>query len=869
MNRRPAPGAPPVPSAGKLAAGGVDPSWSRFVDVPSPTGPHRWHLLDRPGTDPAAPVVVCVHGNPTWSVLWGPVIAAIDPRHRVVAPDQLDMGCSARTPARRFVDRVRDLDDLLGALAVTGPVVLVGHDWGGAVAMGWAVDHPDRVRTLVLANTGIAVPAGRRAPTLIRLAATRGLLAPVTRWTSTFVRGTSRLPGSDLAPAVRTLLAAPYRRREHRHGVEAFVADVPFDDTHPSAGPIARVAERLSGLDVPALIVSGSRDPVFDDDFAEDLHARFPDSEVHRVPGASHLSVLHPGVPTAIARWIGERVADVAPAEREAAVTVDEGDAPPAAHRALWAGLAERSGDTSVGFVDGTSGREVTFAEMARTTAATAGRLRGLGVAPGDRIGVLVPPSVELVSLVYACWRVGAVPVIADRGLGLRALGTALTGARPDHLVGPPPAIAAARVFGWARRARRLRLADVVPDDARDDATLGVDDATDGLGPAPSSGDPAAVLFTSGATGPAKGVRYTHGQLAAQRDALTALFDIGPEDAFVAAFAPFALYGPALGIASAVPDVDVTTPGDLTAAALEDACARIGASMVFASPAALANVVATADGVATPALATVRTVMSAGAPVPAATLRAMARLTPAATLHTPYGMTESLPVADVDLRELEEVGPGRGVCVGAPMSGVSVRIVPLGFDPTAAVGEVGVGVTGEVLVRSAWTSAGYDRRWAVEREARPVDVVGRVWHRSGDVGHLDDRGRLWIEGRSVHVIESADGPVTPVPVEVAVEQLPEVRRAAAVGVGPPGTAVVAVVVETGDPTRRRGPRRRDAVPALAPAELTDAVRAAVAPLRVAAVCTIDRLPVDIRHEAKIDRSALSDRVSRLLAGGVR
>jgi acyl-coenzyme A synthetase/AMP-(fatty) acid ligase len=343
-------------------------------------------------------------------------------------------------------------------------------------------------------------------------------------------------------------------------------------------------------------------------------------------------------------------------------------------------------------------------------------------------------------------------------------------------------------------------------------------------------------VFTSGATGPAKGVRYTHAQLAAQRDALAALFDVTPDDRFVAAFAPFSVFGPALGITSAIPDCDVTTPGKLTAAVLDAACAAVDATMVFASPAALANVVATA-GATHPALTRLRLVMSAGAPVPVRTLEAMARLAPVAVLHTPYGMTECLPVASFDLDGILAAGAGAGVCVGVPVPGCDVVI-----DAS------------EILVSAPWCSAGYDRLWATEQHARPDRGDGKVWHRTGDVGHLDVDGRLWVEGRLVHVIHTVAGPVTPVPVEVAVEAAVGVARSAAVGVGPMGVQQLVVVLE--QPGR----------PGLADDATTRAVRAKV-PHPVAAVLQRPALPVDIRHNAKIDRTALAEWADRVLAGG--
>ena len=356
----------------------------------------------------------------------------------------------------------------------------------------------------------------------------------------------------------------------------------------------------------------------------------------------------------------------------------------------------------------------------------------------------------------------------------------------------------------------------------------------------------AAILFTSGATGPAKGVVYRHRQLAAQRDALARTYGITADDRLVAAFAPFALYGPALGIPTCLPACDVTEPAQLTAAMLDDACVRIGATLAFGSPSALANVVATAtDRTTWPGLAGLRTVFSAGAPVPPETLHALAALAPSASLHTPYGMTEALPVTDIDLPAIDAAllddgllddGAG-GVCVGRPVEGARVRIDG----------------DGEILVSAPWVSDGYLDLWDTQHRARLIDGDD-VWHRSGDVGYLDDAGRLWVEGRTVHVIHSDDGPITPVPVERVVERGLGVARSAAVGIGPEGVQQLVVVLE--DP---------EADPGLASTASSDEVRRLVA-RPVAAVLTLRHLPVDIRHNAKIDRAAVAGWAAEVLAG---
>jgi acyl-coenzyme A synthetase/AMP-(fatty) acid ligase len=189
------------------------------------------------------------------------------------------------------------------------------------------------------------------------------------------------------------------------------------------------------------------------------------------------------------------------------------------------------------------------------------------------------------------------------------------------------------------------------------------------------------------------------------------------------------------------------------------------------------------------------------------------------------------------------------------VEGCDVRIVPL--DPADGLHPLDTSRTGEVLVRAPWMSTGYDRLFLTEHRARPV-VAGHEWHRTGDVGHLDSSGDLWIEGRVVHVVHTVSGPVTPVPLEVAVEALPGVRRAAAVGVGPVGVQQVVVVLETedGDDGEASG-------------ELAEAVRRAVAPQPVSAVWMVGELPVDIRHNSKIDRAAVAARMERVLSGARR
>ncbi|WP_291883409.1 alpha/beta fold hydrolase [Cellulomonas sp.] len=836
---------------------GLDPAWSRLVDVP---GSGTWHVLDNRDALPAEPVgtILCVHGNPTWSYLWRRLVAAgarADRPWRVVAVDQLGMGFSERDGrVRRLEDRVADLGALTKELGLEGPVVTAGHDWGGVVSLGWAAEHRDVLAGVVLLNTAIHLPPGDRAPAVLRPAMAPGVRTASTVTTTAFLDTTLALAHPTLAPDVRAAFRAPYRTADRRQAIGDFVADIPATADHPSRPTLDRIAAAVSTFDVPALLLWGARDPVFSDRFLDDLSVRLPHADVHRSPRAGHLVGEDEDLAGGVLQWLDARLSAASPQEE---TPVDASWTP------LGAALADRQDDDGPALVElhGGRTRTIPWSLLATRVDELARGLVTLGVQTGDRVAVLVPPGGDLTAVLYACLRIGAVVVVADAGLGVRGLSRAVRSARPAAVVGIERALVAARALGWSSTLvaagpvrRRLRRALGVVATLPEVADLGRVSAVDL--PTPGPGDEAAVLFTSGSTGPAKGAVYTQRGLSAMRDAVGRTYGVGPDHPFVAAFAPFALLGPALGATTASPDMDVTAPRTLTARALADAVRAIDGRVVFASPAALAGVLAT-QGDLTPAdraaLAEVTTFLSAGAPVPERLLAEAAELLPRAALHTPYGMTEMLPVTDIDLAGIRAAGPGDGVCVGRPVAGADVRISALDADG-CATGEPTAepGVVGEVLVSGPHRKVRYDRLWLTE-QASSRDPGA---HRTGDVGHLDAEGRLWVEGRLAHVVVTADGVVTPVGVEQRVDEVPGVVRSAGVGVGPRGTQQLVVVVEPQAPARE----------VVADEQLAAAVRAAVAPLRVAAVLVAARLPTDVRHNSKIDRAAVAAWADAVLAG---
>ena len=873
---------------------------------------------------------------------------------------------------RSLTDRIADLGDFTKALGLDEtdkPVVTLAHDWGGLVSFGWALEHREILSGVMLTNTAVYHDGIENIPAALRLAlgvhewgthdstafidVTLGLAQNEGRLPAPGSAGAGALDGalpqpvgqqpkrlypSPLNEAIYRTYRAPYAHSAWREGVRNFVGDIPTGTDIPSYTPMQRIAEQIRDLDVPAFFQWGTKDPVFQRRYLFDLMERMPQAKVHRYEKASHLVIEDYDIATPMISWLAQTFgtredgALVPPhnveAEHRAArarrhgLTTAEGveGAVPAAFRPMLAALTERADDISTAVVDmdpkgdGTSvSVTLTWAELNQQVNAAATRLHALGVRPGDRVNLMVPPGARLTTLIYACMKLGAVIVVADTGLGLPGLTRALKGANPSFLVGIPAALSAARTLLWpgvrisveplgSVQEKLLGVAGSVFTAPAADGTPGAPVPTPTVVefPSPVPDADAAVLYTSGSTGPAKGVVYTQRQLAGMRDAIANTYGFAPGSGLVAGFAPFALLGPALGATSVTPTMDVTRPKTLTASALASAAAAIDASVVFASPAALVNVVATADELNAEqraALAKVQTVLSAGAPIPVPLLEALSALVPNASLHTPYGMTEGLPVTDVSFEMIRQaIAEGTpnaagevldpfardGVCVGFAVYGAAVAIAPLLQDGSVADELTHEpGVTGEILVSAPHVKDRYDTLWVTEEQS--ISTPG--WHHTGDVGHLDASGRLWVEGRLAHVLLTSQGVLTPVAAEQSAESLPEVRRAALVAVGPAGTAAPVLVIEASANTAAlearqsasafkralldRVPGRFPIAEGVAPFELSQLVRQKVAEdtgVELAAVLVVHEHPTDIRHNSKIDRPALGEWASKVLAG---
>lgn len=491
----------------------------------------------------------------------------------------------------------------------------------------------------------------------------------------------------------------------------------------------------------------------------------------------------------------------------------------------------------------------------ARSDAIGAG-LAAYGIGRGVRAVVMVRPGPEFFLLMFALFKIGAVPVLVDPGIDRRALKQCLDEAQPQAFIGIPLAQLARRLLGWAKPA--TRLVTVGTRWGWGGTTLAkIEAAGTGAGSqlaATAPEDTAAILFTSGSTGAPKGVVYRHRHFLGQIELLRNAFGMQPGGVDLPTFPPFALFDPALGLTSVIPDMDPTRPGSADPRKLHDAIARFGVTQLFGSP-ALMRVLAEYGQ----PLPTVTRATSAGAPVPPEIVARIRALLPEdAQFWTPYGATECLPVAVIEGRELEATRAatesGAGTCVGAVVAPNQVRIIAIDDAPIAdwsGVRELPVGEVGEITVTGPTTTDSYFNRPQATAAAKIREVLAdgseRIVHRMGDVGWFDAQGRLWFCGRKTQRVETATGPLYTEQVEPVFNTMPGVRRTALVGVGPLGRQVPVLCCE------------------LLPGADWPAVEIQLRALAATQpkLAGIGRFlqhpafPVDIRHNAKIGREKLA------------
>ena len=509
---------------------------------------------------------------------------------------------------------------------------------------------------------------------------------------------------------------------------------------------------------------------------------------------------------------------------------------------------------------DGSYPIALSYAELDARSDAIAAGLAKRGIVRGTRTVLMVRPTPEFFLLMFALFKAGAVPVLVDPGIDRRALKQCLDEAQAEAFIGIPLALFARAVLGWARSARvrittgaRAILADATLAEV-ERAGADADPQLADTGP----DDVAAILFTSGSTGVPKCVIYRHRHFVAQIAMMGEAFGIAPGGANLPTFPPFALFDPALGTTSIIPDMDPTRPAKADPRKLHAAIAKFGVDQLFGSP-ALMRVLAE-YGRPLPGL---KTVMSADAPVPADVVARLRELLPVdANFWTPYGATECLPVAVIEGRELlslrTRTEQGAGTCVGRPVPPNEVRLIHVTDDAIEAWSDdlvVKGGLVGEITVAGPTATDAYFNRDAATRISKIRETLSdgsaRIVHRMGDLGYCDSEGRLWFCGRKSQRVVTAEDTLSTEQIEPIFNTHREVRRTALVGIGSFGSQRPVLCVELRERVAAsEWPRIED--------ELRHLGEGFVHTAKVQMFLRYPKpFPVDIRHNAKIGREKLA------------
>jgi len=367
--------------------------------------------------------------------------------------------------------------------------------------------------------------------------------------------------------------------------------------------------------------------------------------------------------------------------------------------------------------------------------------------------------------------------------------------------------------------------------------------------------DLAAILFTTGSTGPPKGVRYDHAVFQAQLRLIREYYKIGPDDIDQPAFPLFALFSTGLGACSVIPEMDASKPAQVDPAKFVKTIQDNKVTYSFGSP-AIWNVVSRYCRERKITLASVKKILMAGAPVPGELLqRTLAILSADAEIHTPYGATESLPIASITAREIladtwDKTRQGMGVCVGRPLPSITIRIIKISdlpipdWDDDLLQPEY---ETGEIVVKGPVVTRGYENN-EPENQLAKIEDGSEFWHRMGDLGYFDDKGRLWFCGRKGHRVTTRTATMYTVCCEALFNEHPAVSRSALVGVGLPGNQLPVIIVELQDKTAKAENIMADLQQIALRNELTRSIEHFL---------VHPDFPVDIRHNAKIFREKLA------------
>lgn len=512
----------------------------------------------------------------------------------------------------------------------------------------------------------------------------------------------------------------------------------------------------------------------------------------------------------------------------------------------------------------------ITFRELEESSNQIANGLAQSGIGLGSRVALMVPPGIDFVRHVFALYKSGAVTILIDPGMGRKNMIRCLAAAKPEAMVGIRKAHLARWVFRSKLRACQINVSTdgYFPWCHRSHRFLQIE-STNFSVPEMTLENEAAIIFTTGSTGPPKGVLYRHRNFLEQAIQIRDYFELNPGSVDVSGFPLFALFNAAMGTTTVFPEMDATRPAEIYPPNLIDAVNHFQADQSFGSP-ALWNTVSKYCLKHSIQLPSIKRVLTAGAPVPPQVLANVKKIiADDGDVFTPYGATEALPVAcnsaSMVLKETAAVtNRGGGTCVGAKFEKINWQVIAIHDGPLPSITDVqpvAQGAIGELMVQGPAVTDQYVTRVEANAEHKVVDG-NSFWHRMGDVGYLDDQGRFWFCGRKTHRVITTDGVMFTVPCEAIINTHESIYRSALVGIGDRGKEIPVIIVE---PLDEHWPQTEQQKTTLIE-ELKQLATTHETTRSIEHFLIRRKLPVDIRHNSKIFREQLKPWAEQKLRG---
>ncbi len=495
-----------------------------------------------------------------------------------------------------------------------------------------------------------------------------------------------------------------------------------------------------------------------------------------------------------------------------------------------------------------------TFREFEERSNQMANYFESIGITRGKRTLLFVKPCLDFSVITFALFKVGAIPVLIDPGMGIKNLLSSISQVKPTALI-------SVGAVHWIRRFKRAPFSSVEVKVSLDRVGGKTHYLYERLSHFPKEYNPvdvaaedfSAILFTSGGTGIPKGVEYTHGIMNAQTEILKELFKLTPNDVDLPGFPLFALFTLAMGMTSVIPDMDPTKPAHCDPAKLVRNILTHQITFCAGSPAIWERVgrYCVKNNIQ---LGSVKHVVMFGAPVRAEIHELFRKVLVNGDTYTPYGATECLPVSlmkgsEVLSETAEKTRLGHGVCIGHAVPGAEIKIIAISDIPEAIINELPRGNVGEIIVKGSMVTPSY---FGMKEETQKAKIFdnGQLWHRMGDMGYMDQEKRLWFLGRKTHRVPYQGELLYPISIEAIFNRHPEVKRSALVRFNEaPG-----LVIERHDGNINMSLQFLEELVALG--KTHEKAR------KISDFWLSSAFPVDIRHNIKIDRLKLSSWVTK-------